>query len=42
MEEYSISEIAEILSISIGTVKSRLFHSREKLKKLIKNKSYEK
>lgn len=35
-EEYSLREIAEILEISVGTVKSRLFHSREKLKTILK------
>lgn len=36
-EEYSLKEIADILEISVGTAKSRLFHAREKLKKLLKN-----
>ncbi len=35
-QEYSLMEISEILDISIGTVKSRLFHSREKLKTILK------
>ncbi len=34
-EDYSLREIAEILEISIGTVKSRLFHGREKLKSIL-------
>lgn len=38
VQEYSLREISEILSISEGTVKSRLFNAREKLKSLIKNK----
>lgn len=42
IQSYSLKEIAGILKISAGTVKSRLFHAREKLKSLIKNKSYEK
>ena len=32
VEEYSILEISNILYISKGTVKSRLFYAREKLK----------
>ncbi len=32
VEEYSIFEISNILTISKGTVKSRLFYAREKLK----------
>ena len=35
-EEYALKEIAEILDINIGTVKSRLFHAREKLKTILK------
>ena len=37
-EEYSLKEIAEILEISAGTTKSRLYHAREKLKKILKDK----
>lgn len=33
LESYSLKQISELLEISIGTVKSRLFHAREKLKK---------
>lgn len=33
---YSLKEIAELLNISVGTAKSRLFHAREKLKLIIK------
>ncbi len=36
-QEYSMKEISEILAIATGTVKSRLFHAREKLKEIIKN-----
>lgn len=31
-EQYSLKEISEILEISVGAVKSRLFHARERLK----------
>lgn len=42
VEEYSVLEISKILNISKGTVKSRLFYAREKLKSLLKNKNHEK
>jgi len=35
-QEYSLIEISNILDISVGTVKSRLFHAREKLKTNLK------
>jgi len=41
VENYKLKEIGEILNISIGTAKSRLFHAREKLKQILKNKNYE-
>lgn len=41
-EEYSIYEISTFLKIPIGTVKSRLFKAREKLKSIIKTQDYEK
>ena len=41
-EEYSLLEICEILKLSKGTVKSRLFYAREKLKTIIKIRNYEK
>ena len=37
-ESYSLLEISEITGVSIGTVKSRLFHAREKLKTILNNK----
>ena len=42
LEERNLNEISEILAIPIGTVKSRLFNAREKLKKRLKEKGYEK
>ncbi|NNC70869.1 MAG: RNA polymerase sigma factor [Flavobacteriaceae bacterium] len=42
VEEYSVLEISKILNISRGTVKSRLFYAREKLKSILKNKNHEK
>ncbi|MFD2727722.1 RNA polymerase sigma factor [Hyunsoonleella rubra] len=40
-EDYSLKEISKTLNISVGTTKSRLFHSREKLKQLLKQYRYE-
>lgn len=37
LDNYSINEISEILKISEGTVKSRLFNAREHLKKILIN-----
>ncbi|MGJ8684517.1 MAG: RNA polymerase sigma factor [Nonlabens sp.] len=36
LEQHSVKEIGEILEISTGTVKSRLFNAREELKQIIK------
>jgi RNA polymerase sigma-70 factor (ECF subfamily) len=41
IEEYSLKEISEILDKSEGTVKSRLYHAREKLKTILKNRNDE-
>ncbi|MEK6154353.1 sigma-70 family RNA polymerase sigma factor [Flavobacteriaceae bacterium 3-367] len=41
-QEYSLREISDILNISVGTVKSRLFHAREKLKTILKTNNDEK
>jgi RNA polymerase sigma-70 factor (ECF subfamily) len=41
-EEYSIIEISAFLKIPIGTVKSRLFKAREKLKLILKKVNHEK
>jgi len=38
LENYSLKQIGEILHISLGTAKSRLFHARERLKQKVKNK----
>ncbi len=35
LEDFSIAEIAEILSIPRGTVKSRLWHARNRLKEIL-------
>ena len=40
-EEYSISEISTFLNIPVGTVKSRLFKAREKLKSILNKKYHE-
>ena len=37
LEEYSLKEISTFLNISTGTVKSRLFKAREKLKSILKS-----
>tara|TARA_R110002049_G_scaffold309298_2_gene520500 strand:+ start:22920 stop:23474 length:555 start_codon:yes stop_codon:yes gene_type:complete len=41
IEDCSLKEIGDILNISIGTAKSRLFHARETLKQTLKYKTYE-
>ena len=41
-QNYRLKEISELLKISIGTVKSRLFHAREKLKVTLKHINHEK
>ena len=41
VEGYSLKQISDFLNISIGTSKSRLFHAREKLKLMLKNRNYE-
>ncbi|WP_087520260.1 RNA polymerase sigma factor [Polaribacter sp. SA4-12] len=40
-ESYSLKEISDLLQISIGTTKSRLFHAREKLKTKLKHSRHE-
>jgi RNA polymerase sigma-70 factor (ECF subfamily) len=42
LEALSIKNISEILRISEGTVKSRLFNAREKLRMELKTRNYEK
>lgn len=42
LEGLSVAEISEALAVSEGTVKSRLFHAREQMKKLVNSMSNEK
>ena len=42
LNNQTIREIAKIMSIPVGTVKSRLFHARELLKKNLNKMNYEK
>ncbi len=42
VQEYGLIEISRILNISKGTVKSRLYYAREKLKETLKNRKHEK
>ncbi len=42
LEEQSVKQISDILQMPQGTVKSRIFYAREKLKKVINNNNYEK
>ncbi len=42
VEDYSLKDISNILNISVGTAKSRLFHAREKLKQTLNKKYHEK
>ncbi len=41
LEELSVSEVAYALDIAEGTVKSRLYYARKKLKKVIMDRGYE-
>ncbi|TYA71668.1 RNA polymerase sigma factor [Seonamhaeicola marinus] len=41
-EAYSLKDISRTLHISEGTAKSRLYHAREKLKTILKNRTHEK
>lgn len=41
IESYTLKQISDLLEISIGTTKSRLFHAREKLKTTLKHNNYE-
>ncbi len=36
VQDYSLKEISDLLDVSVGTVKSRLFHARERLKLTLK------
>jgi RNA polymerase sigma-70 factor (ECF subfamily) len=35
LEDFSVGEIADVLSLPVGTVKSRLFHARQQLRRLM-------
>ncbi|WP_422104251.1 RNA polymerase sigma factor [Winogradskyella sp.] len=41
LQSYSLKQISDLLDISVGTAKSRLFHAREKLKTILKTSNYE-
>lgn len=41
LESCSLKQISRLLNISKGTVKSRLFYAREKLKSTLKHRNYE-
>lgn len=41
LETNSLNQISKLLKVSKGTVKSRLFYAREKLKLIIKNRNHE-
>ncbi|MGM5470372.1 RNA polymerase sigma factor [Flavobacteriaceae bacterium LMO-SS05] len=41
VEDYTLNEMSGLLETSVGTVKSRLFHAREKLKEHLKHRHYE-
>ncbi len=41
VQQYNLAEISALLEVSKGTVKSRLFYAREKLKEIIKNNNHE-
>jgi len=39
LEDFSVGEIADVLSLPEGTVKSRLFHARQQLRKLMEKEN---
>ena len=41
-EGYSLKEISKIMATTVSVTKSRLFHAREKLKTILKDRNYEK
>ncbi len=41
LQDLSIDEIAEVLSVPTGTVKSRLYYARKQLRKILEDQNYE-
>ena len=41
LQDLSIDEIAEVLDVPAGTVKSRLYHARQQLRKVLEDTHYE-
>ena len=41
LQDLSIGEIAEVLDVPAGTVKSRLYHARQQLRKVLEDQNHE-